>query len=123
MERIRCLLLQIGLTAIYLLVVTPLGWLARLRGCDPLASRTGPQSPVSCWSVLQIDSSDRALYLAMSGQEAHGGFAAVIRAYRALAACSTTPMKWVVLAAMGPWRPLASRPKDTELHHDLYVMF
>lgn len=120
MERIRHAALAIGLTAVYLLVVTPLGWLAKLRGRDPLG-RT--QSSSSGWSPLRVDSHDRGLYLAMNGQEAHGGFRAVIRSYRALAARSTAPAKWVVLAALGPWRSLASRPHETELHHDLYVMF
>lgn len=117
---LRRLALQGGLAAVYLFVVAPLGWAARIRRARLLDS--------AGWVPLRIDSDDRDLYQDLgAAAQAGGGFARrwlrLIRAYREIAGKSSFPWKWIILAGLAPWAWAAKPPREADLSSDLYVLF
>lgn len=118
--------LSIALAAIYVSVVTPLAWLARLLGRRAIAMRPSP-SAQSYWVRADIDSCVKSLYLHGAvdpGTTSRAGqWPGLIRAYRQIAASSSIPWKWLVLPALVPLAWLARPPEEAAISSELYVLF
>ena len=98
----RKILLYTGLTFLYLFLVAPLGWLAKLKGARPLSWKGN--STAGEWIPIRIDAADKEIY----GNEEM---------------ISEIPGKRLTRWGLFPLSKLASPPKEAELSSDLYVLF
>lgn len=121
-DRMRQLVLSVGLTITYLALVTPLAWLLKLMRRAPLAMQMDPRAP-TYWNPVQIDSGDRRLYQDASLWRSLRDLREVAQACPALSGRSRVIARAAILLSLLPWKPLAAEPKGAELRHDLYVMF
>ena len=120
LTRLRQAFLCIGLTATYVLLITPLRWCFGWRRC-----RGAPSVGGSYWRPCAIDTRSRATFEAMGAGETSfiGRWRWLLRRYPAQATAPGGGVKWALLCWLAPWAWLASAKEETELRPDLYVLF
>jgi len=122
----RRTLLAVALSAIYWMIVTPLGRLARLMGRGRIPMAADP-SDATYWTAIEMDTADPRLYEAGAAEtgsrRSAGEWPAVLAAYRRIAERTAVPWAWWALAAVLPWGWLAAPPRDAQISAELYVLF